>query len=424
MCTASNPINHHTSHTMGNGASSSSSGDKGTGSPSSTRLDTSHAMDNGASSSSSGTYAEGQSSNDHGFDHSAVPGASLTASLPTDPNSTIDTLGENAQSDAAAAIERASSPCSSEDNISLSTDDSDGAASSSATSMSFSTNFSNFAVIESTLREGEQFATAFFDTEQKIKIAKALDDFGVEYIELTSPAASEQSRLDCETICKLGLKAKILCHIRCNMDDARIAVQAGVDGINMCIGTSTQLMKHSHGKDLAFIAEKASEVIAYVKSNNIEIRFSGEDSFRSDFNEILKLYSLMDRLGANRVGIADTVGGATPMEVYEKIAALRKVVDCDIETHFHNDTGCAIANAYLALEAGATHIDTTVLGIGERNGITPLGGLVKCLMPTERQYLMSKYKLEKLRALEELVAECVGVEIPWNVRPLDLKAEY
>lgn len=76
--------------------------------------------------------------------------------------------------------------------------------------------------------EGEQFANAFFDTKTKIAIARALDAFGVEYIELTSPAASEQSRADCEAICKLGLKAKILTHIRCHMDDARIAVETGM----------------------------------------------------------------------------------------------------------------------------------------------------------------------------------------------------
>jgi homocitrate synthase len=76
--------------------------------------------------------------------------------------------------------------------------------------------------------EGEQFANAFFDTKTKIAIAKSLDAFGVEYIELTSPAASEQSRKDCEAICKLGLKAKILTHIRCHMDDARIAVETGM----------------------------------------------------------------------------------------------------------------------------------------------------------------------------------------------------
>ena len=183
---------------------------------------------------------------------------------------------------------------------------------------------------------------------------------------------------------------------------------------NVAIGTSSQLMKYSHGKDLEYISIKAKEVIEYIKAHNLEIRFSGEDSFRSDFSEILKLYSTIDRLGVNRVGIADTVGSATPMEVFHKIDTLRKVVSCDIETHFHNDTGCAIANAYCALEAGATHIDTTVLGIGERNGITPLGGLMACLIVADREYVMRNYKIDKLGYIESLVAQAVGVEIPFN----------
>jgi homocitrate synthase len=183
---------------------------------------------------------------------------------------------------------------------------------------------------------------------------------------------------------------------------------------NVAIGTSSHLMKHSHGKDLASISIQAKQVIEYVKAHNLEIRFSGEDSFRSDFAEILKLYSTVDRLGVNRVGIADTVGSATPREVLDKITTLRKVVSCDIETHFHNDTGCAIANAYCALESGATHIDTTVLGIGERNGITPLGGLIACLMMGNREHIVSKYRIDKLGYLENLVAQAVEVEIPFN----------
>ena len=79
----------------------------------------------------------------------------------------------------------------------------------------FLSNVSNFKIIESTLREGEQFANAFFTTEKKIEIAKALDEFGVDYIELTSPAASEQSRKDCEAICKIGLKAKVIKPLLC-----------------------------------------------------------------------------------------------------------------------------------------------------------------------------------------------------------------
>ncbi|KAI5850222.1 HMGL-like-domain-containing protein [Morchella snyderi] len=278
----------------------------------------------------------------------------------------------------------------------------------------FLSNVGSFKIIESTLREGEQFANAFFDTAKKIEIAKALDDFGVDYIELTSPAASEQSRLDCEAICKLGLKAKILTHIRCHMDDARIAVQTGVDGVDVVIGTSSFLREHSHGKDMDYIAKAAIEVIEFVKSHNIEIRFSSEDSFRSDLVDLLSIYRTVDKIGVNRVGIADTVGCASPRQVYDLIRTLRGVVSCDIETHFHNDTGCAVANAYCALEAGATHIDTSVLGIGERNGITPLGGLMARMIVADRDYVMGKYKLHKLRDLENLVAEAVEVNIPFN----------
>ncbi|KAI9844548.1 MAG: Saccharopine dehydrogenase [Sclerophora amabilis] len=275
-------------------------------------------------------------------------------------------------------------------------------------------NVSRFKIIESTLREGEQFANAFFDTEKKIEIARALDDFGVDYIELTSPAASEQSRSDCEAICKLGLKAKILTHIRCHMDDAKIAVETGVDGVDVVIGTSSYLREHSHGKDMTYIKNTAIEVINFVKSKGIEVRFSSEDSFRSDLVDLLSIYSTVDKIGVNRVGIADTVGCATPRQVYDLVRTLRGVVSCDIEIHLHNDTGCGIANAYCALEAGATHVDTSVLGIGERNGITPLGGLMARMIAADRDYVKSKYRLEKLKDIEDLVAQAVQVNIPFN----------
>jgi homocitrate synthase len=198
------------------------------------------------------------------------------------------------------------------------------------------------------------------------------------------------------------------------MDDARIAVETGVDGVDVVIGTSSYLREHSHGKDMTYIKNAAIEVIEFVKSKGIEIRFSSEDSFRSDLVDLLSIYSAVDKVGVNRVGIADTVGCASPRQVYELVRVLRGVVSCDIETHFHNDTGCAIANAYCALEAGATHIDTSVLGIGERNGITPLGGLMARMMVADRDYVKSKYKLEKLKDIEDLVAEAVEVNIPFN----------
>ena len=89
-------------------------------------------------------------------------------------------------------------------------------------------------------------------------------------------------------------------------------------------------------------------------------------------------------------------------------------MSCDIECHFHNDTGCAIANAYVALEAGATHIDTCILGIGERNGITSLGGLLASIYIHDKEYIKSKYSLLKLHTLETIVAEAAKILIPFN----------
>ncbi|KAL0085977.1 homocitrate synthase, cytosolic isozyme [Phycomyces blakesleeanus] len=275
-------------------------------------------------------------------------------------------------------------------------------------------NISSFKIIESTLREGEQFANAFFDTAKKVEIAKALDAIGVDYLELTSPAASEQSYNDCKTIAGLGLKAKILTHTRCHMDDARLAVETGVDGVDVVIGTSSYLREFSHGKDMEYITDKAIEVITYIKSQGREVRFSTEDSFRSDLVDLLSIYKAVDKIGVNRVGIADTVGCANPRQVYELVKTLRSVVNCDIECHFHNDTGCAIANAYAALEAGATHIDTSVLGIGERNGITPLGGLFARMYAADKDYVMGKYDLKLIRNVENLVADSVEVAVPFN----------
>src|SRR3982074_1279717 len=98
-----------------------------------------------------------------------------------------------------------------------------------------------FPALHSTLREGEQFSNAHFTTEQKVQIATMLDAFGVEYIELTSPVASPQSLEDLRIVAGLGLRAKVLTHVRCHMDDATVAVQTGVTGIDILFGTSSFL---------------------------------------------------------------------------------------------------------------------------------------------------------------------------------------
>jgi homocitrate synthase len=272
----------------------------------------------------------------------------------------------------------------------------------------------HYSIIESTLREGEQFANAFFSTEQKVTIAQMLDELGVEYLEVTSPAASPGSLRDCETIAKLGLKAKILTHTRCAIEDARLAIDTGVDGIDVLFGTSSLLREFSHGKEIPEIIESAIEVVEFIKGHHLEVRFSSEDSFRSNLVDLLTVYQAVDRIGVNRVGIADTVGVADPRQVYDLVSTLRRVVHCDIEFHGHNDTGCAIANAFCALEAGATHVDTSVLGIGERNGITPLGGFLARMYAHNAEKVKAKYRLAMLREVENYVAARVRVDVPFN----------
>ncbi len=271
----------------------------------------------------------------------------------------------------------------------------------------------SFALVDTTLREGEQFAGAHFTLGQKVEIAQALDEFGVEYIEVTSPVASPQSERDLRLLSRLGLRAKLLTHVRTRMDDARRAVECGVDGVNLLFGTSPWLRRFSHGKSIPEIIEAALTVIAFLKSQGVEVRFSTEDTFRSRPEDLIAIYRAVDAAGVDRVGLADTVGVATPQQVHALVQQVRREVRAGIEFHGHNDTGCAVANALAALEAGATHLDVTVLGIGERNGITSLSGLIARLYTLDKR-LVARYNLRALPDLERMVARFVGVEVPFN----------
>lgn len=131
------------------------------------------------------------------------------------------------------------------------------------------------------------------------------------------------------------------------MDDVEVAVETGVDGVyattllatlvegrqwlttmyrDIMIGTSKALQKHSHGKDIDAILKSAREVIEYVKSKGFEVRFSSEDSFRSDLVDLLTIYKAVDKIGVDRIGVADTIGCATPRQVYDLVRTLRGVV--------------------------------------------------------------------------------------------------
>ena len=271
----------------------------------------------------------------------------------------------------------------------------------------------SFRIIDSTLREGEQFALAHFTVDEKLAIAAALDRFGVDYMELTSPVASPQSESDLRRLAQMERRFRLLTHVRCNLDDARLAVDTGVDGVDVLIATSSRLRPVSHGMSIDEIIEVGTAVVGEIRGAGREARFSTEDSFRSDPDDLVRIYRAIDHAGVDRVGLADTVGVATPSQVHDLVSLVRRNVGCDIEFHAHDDTGCAVANALAALEAGATHVDTTILGIGERNGIVPLSAMMARLV-TVQPGLVDRYRLEMLPELDAMLAEILGIVVPFN----------
>jgi homocitrate synthase len=272
----------------------------------------------------------------------------------------------------------------------------------------------HWKLIDTTLREGEQFAKAAFRTEDKIEIARALDTLGVDYVEVTSPAASPQSQRDAAQIAKLGLAARVITHSRCVLDDVRAAIDTGVRGIGLLYATSRILRESSHGKTIQQIVDTMGPPIELALKAGLEVRFSAEDTFRTEEADLLTVYKAAEALGVHRVGLADTVGIATPRQVFALVREVRRTVACDIGFHGHNDTGCAVANAHEAVTAGATHVDVSVLGIGERVGITPLGAFIARMYSLDPQGIALRYRLGQLRELERLVARICDVEVPFN----------
>jgi homocitrate synthase len=270
------------------------------------------------------------------------------------------------------------------------------------------------SIVDTTLREGEQFLHARFTSEQRLALARRLDAFGVDVIETPSPRVSPQTARDVAAIASLGLRARVAAHVRCADEDVAAALAAGVDAVHLFYGASPQLRRYSHGRDVAAIAAAATRQIEAVRQAGRYARFSAEDAFRTDLGDLTTIFDAAIVAGAQCIGAPDTVGAATPALVGERIALLRaRYPEVEIEFHGHNDTGCAVANAFAALEAGANRIDVTVLGIGERNGITALSGLVAALY-TWRRAALAPYTLTLLPELDRSVATMLSLAVPFN----------
>ncbi|MDM8521164.1 hypothetical protein QUF64_14055 [Anaerolineales bacterium HSG6] len=246
-------------------------------------------------------------------------------------------------------------------------------------------------IIDTTLREGSQSSLLhdhykyFFNQRDKVEIARALIIFGVKFIELFSPHVSPREKDDFaaikairdELIMQKGYSF-LLAHVRCHPDDVAAAIEAGADGLNMYIGLSATARTYSHGKDLLTIIRSVRPLLEDIRKNhpNLILRFSGEDAFRTSEDELFQVYDEIVPY-VDRIGTPDTVGIATPVSVAERVRSLReRYPTLDLEGHFHDDRGFSLVNALEAVKAGMRYMDTTLLGLGDRSGITSMTALL------------------------------------------------
>jgi homocitrate synthase len=273
----------------------------------------------------------------------------------------------------------------------------------------------SLALLDTTLREGEQFSKTFFTLEQRVQIARLLNALGVTFIEVPSPVSSPETREMIQILCGLGLSSHLVTHVRCAEADVQAALDLPVYGLNLFFGTSNQLRSHSHGRRIDQILTEAVPLIKHVREQGRYVRFSAEDAFRSDLVDLLTVFDAVVEAGVDRIGLPDTVGIATPRQVEQLMRLVSdRYPDVGIEFHGHNDTGCAIANTIAAFEGGADCLDVTALGIGERNGIASLGGMISQFY-IHYPELLATYDLTRLAEVERFVAECLQMEVPFNM---------
>jgi homocitrate synthase len=275
-------------------------------------------------------------------------------------------------------------------------------------------------LIDTTLREGQQTSLLhdhhkyFFTKRDKIELVRALILYGVKFIEMFSPIVSTQEAEDLkaiqqtrdELITQKGYTF-LLAHVRLHPDDIEAAIRAGFDGLNIYIGTSPQMRAFSTGKDLEDIVKQARKLLDDLHRNhsNLILRFSGEDTFRTRLEDQFFVYDKVAPL-VDRLGLPDTVGVATPAAVSQRIQALReRYPKTDLEIHFHDDRGFALANALEAVRQGVRYVNTTLLGIGDRSGITSMTALIFNLYLDQQYDLLEGYNLRSSYPINVLAAD-------------------
>jgi len=240
---------------------------------------------------------------------------------------------------------------------------------------------------DTTLRDGEQTSGVVFSNEEKLTIAKMLDDIGIDQIEAGIPVMGGDEAAVIEQIAHAGLRASVLGWNRANVNDIQTSLDCGVDAVAISLATSDIHIKTKLCKDRAWVLDSIRRATAFAKEAGVYVSVNAEDASRTDLDFLIEYAAAAKAEGADRLRFCDTIGLMEPFRMYSIIRHLREETGLEIEMHTHNDFGFATANAIAGIHAGATWVNVTVAGLGERAGNAALEQVVMALKYLERTEL-------------------------------------